>query len=441
MTVRYRSATLGEFIEHHSYDVSRGGMFIKTPSPFPPGTLLKFEVKIAEEQRVMQGVGRVVWKRDTERATEDDPAGMGIKFIKIDDASKAVIGRLVEGRGSQHPGAFDNTPDKPARMFPEASASDVPAPEDRTVMKPASELLQEALKKTAESESEPVSGFAPVPSRVTSLSSNAPAEDDSARAQERPESDAALSSRRTSSSKRQPAESDAPAAASSRRGNRSRDEPAKSSSRSSASERSSSGAKPHSEEDEGGGRALLSIVAALVVAAGIYFVAKEGAQPAPSVGAESPTLDAASPERGSNPEAQPEQPQKSPPRDTSFGTSPSKDSDAGEAESQATASPPAATLEPQPSLAPKLTQGHVPSPASRPAPVPKASSKPAPPLEPEPQVQPASKPQPESPLQPAPPLQPASEASPAPTPTSSPSPEPTPSAQPAPAPDPTESTQ
>ena len=36
MTVRYKSATLDEFIEHHSHDVSRGGMFIKTPSPFPP---------------------------------------------------------------------------------------------------------------------------------------------------------------------------------------------------------------------------------------------------------------------------------------------------------------------------------------------------------------------------------------------------------------------
>ena len=37
MTVRYKSATLDEFIEHHSHDVSRGGMFIKTPQPFPPG--------------------------------------------------------------------------------------------------------------------------------------------------------------------------------------------------------------------------------------------------------------------------------------------------------------------------------------------------------------------------------------------------------------------
>ena len=77
MTVRYKSATLDEFIEHHSYDVSRGGMFIKTPSPFPPGTLLKFEVKIAADQKVIQGVGRVVWKRDSETQPDVRPAGSG----------------------------------------------------------------------------------------------------------------------------------------------------------------------------------------------------------------------------------------------------------------------------------------------------------------------------------------------------------------------------
>src|SRR6201992_1713696 len=92
MTLRYKSATLDEFIEHPSYDVSRGGMFIKTPSPFPPGTLLKFEVKIAADQKVIQGVGRVVWKRDSEGGGGDTrPAGMGVKFIKIDDASRKVL--------------------------------------------------------------------------------------------------------------------------------------------------------------------------------------------------------------------------------------------------------------------------------------------------------------------------------------------------------------
>ncbi|HYP90973.1 MAG TPA: TIGR02266 family protein, partial [Polyangiaceae bacterium] len=98
MTVRYKSATLDEFIEHHSHDVSRGGMFIKTPSPFPPGTLLKFEVKIADEQKVIQGVGRVVWKRESETSERDRPNGMGVKFIKIDDASRKTIDQLVSTR-------------------------------------------------------------------------------------------------------------------------------------------------------------------------------------------------------------------------------------------------------------------------------------------------------------------------------------------------------
>src|SRR5690606_21259181 len=40
MTVRYKSATVDEFVEHHSDNVSRGGIFIKTAQPFPPGTLL-----------------------------------------------------------------------------------------------------------------------------------------------------------------------------------------------------------------------------------------------------------------------------------------------------------------------------------------------------------------------------------------------------------------
>lgn len=192
MTVRYKSATIDEFIEHHSHDVSRGGMFIKTPSPFPPGTLLKFEVRISEEKKVMQGVGRVVWKRDASAASPDTPAGMGVKFIKLDDESKAVIDRLVGTRGNKD-GAYDVgerssqpaaeptaqaikvprkgtmiglgavTPDlttrsstpapaseesqeKPSEgFFPSGGPTDQPPPEDRTVMRQAAELLRDAL--------------------------------------------------------------------------------------------------------------------------------------------------------------------------------------------------------------------------------------------------------------------------------------------------------
>jgi uncharacterized protein (TIGR02266 family) len=202
MTVRYKSATLDEFIEHHSYDISRGGMFIKTPSPFPPGTLLKFEVKIAEDRKLMQGVGRVVWKREASDAGHDRPGGMGVKFIKVDEDSKKLIDQLVAARGEGKPSAFDvgqkssagassrpaaaanaeperaaggrkatvlglgsavprptghaSTPapaesEPPAgegTFFPKSDgADDQPPPEDRTVMKQAAELLQDALRE------------------------------------------------------------------------------------------------------------------------------------------------------------------------------------------------------------------------------------------------------------------------------------------------------
>ncbi len=107
MTVRYKSATVDEFIEHHSHDVSRGGIFIKTPSPFPPGTLLKFEIRIQDEQSVLAGVGRVVWKRDAGETGTESPAGMGVKFIKIDDKSKGLIQRLVESQPEGTASAFE----------------------------------------------------------------------------------------------------------------------------------------------------------------------------------------------------------------------------------------------------------------------------------------------------------------------------------------------
>src|SRR5690242_9278417 len=130
MTVRYKSATVDEFIEHHSHDVSRGGMFIKTPSPFLPGTLLKFEIRIADDKAMLQGVGRVVWKRDAPSAGPEKPAGMGVKFIKVDEASRALIDRLVSRGGGTS--AYDaELPDAgataPAAAAPAAMAATVAA--------------------------------------------------------------------------------------------------------------------------------------------------------------------------------------------------------------------------------------------------------------------------------------------------------------------------
>ena len=216
LNVRYKSATVDEFIENHSHDVSKGGIFIKTSTPFPQGTLLKFEIRLAGDQAVIAGVGRVVWKREPTQAGAEQPAGMGVKFIKIDESSRAVIDRLVgakEGAGSAftselkgesgartskstppggltaktasaappRPGkstllgvganpapgsappgkAGASAPPRPGAstlpggtaaggFFPKTnSEEEMPAPAERTMMKQAAELLEEALKGRA----------------------------------------------------------------------------------------------------------------------------------------------------------------------------------------------------------------------------------------------------------------------------------------------------
>jgi uncharacterized protein (TIGR02266 family) len=126
LNVRYKSATVDEFIDNHSHDVSKGGLFIKTSSPFPPGTLLKFEIRIAGDKAVIAGVGRVVWKRETSQSGPEVPAGMGVKFIKIDDASRAVIDKLVETRG-EGTNAYDEGVEASPRDVTEAPAAQAPA--------------------------------------------------------------------------------------------------------------------------------------------------------------------------------------------------------------------------------------------------------------------------------------------------------------------------
>jgi uncharacterized protein (TIGR02266 family) len=132
LNVRYKSATVDEFIENHAHDVSRGGIYIKTANPFPAGTLLKFEIRLASDQAVIAGVGRVVWKRDSTQTSGERPGGMGVKFIKIDAPSTAVIDKLVNTKSDagrafeEEPQTSGETPPPPP-VLKGAPASRAPA--------------------------------------------------------------------------------------------------------------------------------------------------------------------------------------------------------------------------------------------------------------------------------------------------------------------------
>ncbi|MBC7172047.1 MAG: TIGR02266 family protein, partial [Polyangiaceae bacterium] len=148
LKVRFKSATLDEFREQYSIDLSRGGLFIKSKSPMAVGTLLKFEFQLKDKSRLIHGVGRVVWVREAEASTESAPPGMGIKFIKMDPESRALVQDIIDGRGEQ-PGRFDEgtepAPTAPAPMFPDLPPAELPPLEDRTAVRHASEFLATAL--------------------------------------------------------------------------------------------------------------------------------------------------------------------------------------------------------------------------------------------------------------------------------------------------------
>ena len=144
LKIRYKSATLEDFIERYSSDISRGGVFIKAKKPLDVGTLLKFEFLLSDQSSLIHGVGRVVWRREPAEANSNSPAGMGIKFIKMDPESRALVQRIAEGRDA--PGVFERG-DQSSIATPVPEALSTPAPDDRTKVRHVSEFLASAFEE------------------------------------------------------------------------------------------------------------------------------------------------------------------------------------------------------------------------------------------------------------------------------------------------------
>jgi uncharacterized protein (TIGR02266 family) len=145
LKIRYKSATLEDFIERYSSDISRGGVFIKAKKPLAVGTLLKFEFILQDQSTLIHGVGRVVWRRDEGEADGDNPSGMGIKFIKMDPESRSVVQRIAEDRA--HPGVFEQGKEG-VRLTPEVAFDPGDLEEaDRTKVRHVSEFLASALEE------------------------------------------------------------------------------------------------------------------------------------------------------------------------------------------------------------------------------------------------------------------------------------------------------
>jgi molecular chaperone DnaK len=116
LLVRLAYGSVDEFVERFAVNMSRGGLFIRTRDPRPVGTVLSLEIRLQTGETVIKAVGVVRWVQAPEPAADHAKPplspGMGVQFTEIDDASRAVVERMVslrEKRGLA-PGAAGPTP-------------------------------------------------------------------------------------------------------------------------------------------------------------------------------------------------------------------------------------------------------------------------------------------------------------------------------------------
>ncbi len=95
ISVRYEN--LEEFFDEVSVDLSESGMFLRSTDPRPPGAVFNFRFQLGEDLSLIEGRAEVVWTRRKPEG-RDRPAGMGVRFLNLDVASRQLIRRLVEQR-------------------------------------------------------------------------------------------------------------------------------------------------------------------------------------------------------------------------------------------------------------------------------------------------------------------------------------------------------
>lgn len=131
----------GGFFIDYAANLSLKGIFIKTDDPKPAGSIFIFEIWLGDERRLVHGIGEVVWARGAEEGI-NRPAGMGIRYLKLDDESRQVIHRVVEEQLAKGGAVFDFEAEAREALGPDAEIPEEPmTPSDHDTLKTAEFLV------------------------------------------------------------------------------------------------------------------------------------------------------------------------------------------------------------------------------------------------------------------------------------------------------------
>ena len=85
----------GEIRESLMTNLSRGGLFIATPSPLPLGSTLQLRIRIEESEQEIEIEGEVASLNSGPGLLEEE-LGMGVKFVRLDEEQTKAVDDLYE---------------------------------------------------------------------------------------------------------------------------------------------------------------------------------------------------------------------------------------------------------------------------------------------------------------------------------------------------------
>jgi uncharacterized protein (TIGR02266 family) len=150
LRIKFRSASLDQFIERYAVDVSRGGIFIRTREPLAVGTPLRFDFQLQDGSALLAGEGTIVWIRENDPSRAGVTPGMGVRFDKLSSTSQPVLEKILAEKARRE----------------QAGAPAKPAPGGIAVRRPSSTFsaLDPAAARAAQATSTPprVGGLSPL---------------------------------------------------------------------------------------------------------------------------------------------------------------------------------------------------------------------------------------------------------------------------------------
>jgi len=124
--VQFKFDRFSGFISEYSANISPGGMFLRTRTPRPAGTVLDLEFRLGDGFELIKGRGEVIWARAEDEGAAR-PAGMGIRFLNLSQGSKELIYRIVDEHVLQGGTPFDVT-QRPPDPIPAPAETETDAP-------------------------------------------------------------------------------------------------------------------------------------------------------------------------------------------------------------------------------------------------------------------------------------------------------------------------